>query len=118
MKLLSRLAQEETFFIVSSKSFSTDETLQSLELAKNWILQNCKFNDHFIAITSQPNKAKELGFNNMITFPNEIGGRYSMWSPISLPAILELGKDFIEFLKGGGEADNQLLNDKEYKRFY
>jgi glucose-6-phosphate isomerase len=35
----------------------------------------------------------------MITFPNEIGGRYSMWSPISLPAILELGKDFIEFLK-------------------
>ena len=43
----------------------------------------------------------------MITFPNEIGGRYSMWSPISLPAILELGKDFIEFLKGGGEADNQ-----------
>ena len=53
----------------------------------------------------------------MITFPNEIGGRYSMWSPISLPAILELGKDFIEFLKGGGEADNQLLNDKEYKDF-
>ena len=111
------LVQEETFFIVSSKSFSTDETLQSLELAKNWILQNCKFNDHFIAITSQPNKAKELGFNKMITFPNEIGGRYSMWSPISLPAILELGKDFIEFLKGGGEADNQLLNDKEYKDF-
>ena len=54
----------------------------------------------------------------MITFPNEIGGRYSMWSPIALPAILELGQDFIEFLKGGGEADNQLLNDKEYKRFY
>jgi glucose-6-phosphate isomerase len=93
------LVQEETFFIVSSKSFSTDETLQSLELAKNWILQNCKFNDHFIAITSQPNKAKELGFNNMITFPNEIGGRYSIWSPIALPAILELGKGFIEFLK-------------------
>jgi glucose-6-phosphate isomerase len=73
--------------------------------------------DHFIAITSQPNKAKELGFNNMITFPNEIGGRYSMWSPIALPAILELGKDFIEFLKGGGEADNQLLYDNEYKDF-
>ena len=51
----------------------------------------------------------------MITFPNEIGGRYSMWSPISLPAILELGKDFIEFLKGGGEADNQLLMIKSIK---
>jgi glucose-6-phosphate isomerase len=111
------LVQEETFFIVSSKSFSTDETLQSLELAKNWISRNCDFNSHFIAITSQPNKAKELGFNNMITFPNEIGGRYSMWSPIALPAILELGKGFIEFLKGGGEADNQLLCDNEYKDF-
>ena len=111
------LAQEETFFIVSSKSFSTDETLQSLELAKNWILQNYKFNDHFIAITSQPNKAKQLGFNNMITFPNEIGGRYSIWSPIALPAILELGKNFIEFLNGGGEADNQFLYDNEYKDF-
>jgi len=111
------LIQEETFFIVSSKSFSTEETLQSLELAKNWILQNCDFDNHFIAITSQPNKAKALGFNNMIIFPNEIGGRYSIWSPISLPAILELGKDFVEFLKGGGEADNQLLHDNEYKDF-
>lgn len=111
------LAQEETFFIVSSKSFSTDETLQSLNLAKDWILRNCDFDNHFIAITSQPNKAKALGFNNMIIFPNEIGGRYSIWSPISLPAILELGKDFVEFLKGGGEADNQLLYDNEYKDF-
>ena len=111
------LKQEETFFIVSSKSFTTDETLQSLKLSKSWILQNCSFDDHFIAITSQPDKAKELGFNNMITFPNEIGGRYSMWSPISLPAILELGNDFIEFLKGGGEADNQLLYDNKYKKF-
>tara|TARA_B100000767_G_C19760607_1_gene534986 strand:+ start:204 stop:1610 length:1407 start_codon:yes stop_codon:yes gene_type:complete len=111
------LIQEETFFIVSSKSFSTDETLQSFGLSKNWILQNCNFDDHFIAITSQPDKARELGFNNMITFPNEIGGRYSIWSPISLPAILELGNDFLGFLKGGGEADNQLLYDAEYKNF-
>jgi glucose-6-phosphate isomerase len=111
------LTQEETFFIVSSKSFSTDEILQSLRLAKKWLLKNCDFNNHFIAITSQQNKAEELGFNNIITFPNEIGGRYSIWSPISLPAILELGEDFVDFLKGGGEADNQLLYDNEYKDF-
>ena len=40
-----------------------------------------------------------------------------MWSPISLPAILELGEEFIDFLKGGAEADNQLLEDKSYQEF-
>ena len=76
--------------------------------------------DHFIAVTSQPNKAEAFGFsnNNIIPFPNEIGGRYSMWSPISLPAILELGERFIEFLKGGSLADTQFLNDARVSRVF
>ena len=95
------LNQEDTFFIVSSKSFSTDETLQSMALSKAWLETKCKFEDHFIAITSQPDKAQNFGFKeNIIEFPNEIGGRYSMWSPISLPAILELGENFKDFLLG------------------
>ena len=52
------LNKAETFFIVSSKSFSTDETMQSLSLAKNWIGADLKFEDHFICITSQIEKAK------------------------------------------------------------
>ena len=112
------LNQEDTFFIVSSKSFSTDETLQSMALSKEWLETKCKFEDHFIAITSQPDKAKNFDFKeNIIQFPNEIGGRYSMWSPISLPAILELGDDFKDFLIGGFEADDLLLNNKEYNDF-
>ena len=118
-EMIKPLNQEETFFIVSSKSFSTDETLQSISLSKEWSSIKCKFDDHFIAVTSQPEKAKEIGFSNhnIIQFPNEIGGRYSMWSPISLPAILELGEEFIDFLKGGAEADNQLLEDISYQEF-
>ena len=112
------LNQEDTFFIVSSKSFSTDETLQSMALSKEWLETKCKFEDHFIAITSQPDKAENFDFReNIIQFPNEIGGRYSMWSPISLPAILELGDDFKDFLIGGFEADDLLLNNKEYSDF-
>ena len=116
-EMIKPLNQEETFFIVSSKSFSTDETLQSILLSKEWSSIKCNFDDHFIAVTSQPEKAKEIGFSNhnIIQFPNEIGGRYSMWSPISLPAILELGEGFIDFLRGGAEADNQLLEDKSYQ---
>jgi len=119
LEMIKPLNQEETFFIVSSKSFSTDETLQSISLSKEWSSKKCDFDDHFIAVTSQPEKAKEIGFSNhnIIQFPNEIGGRYSMWSPISLPAILELGEEFIDFLKGGAEADNQLLKDISYQEF-
>ena len=118
-EMIEPLIQEETFFIVSSKSFSTDETLQSILLSKEWSGLRCDFGNHFIAVTSQPKKAQAFGFSdkNIIQFPNEIGGRYSMWSPISLPAILELGEQFIEFLKGGSLADTQFLNDKKYQKF-
>ena len=113
------LNKAETFFIVSSKSFSTDETMQSLSLAKNWIGTDFAFKDHFICITSQLEKAKTFGFDeaSAILFPNEIGGRYSMWSPISLAAILELEDDFIDFLKGGSKADKNLNSNSSYLEF-
>ena len=113
------LDKAETFFIVSSKSFSTDETMQSLGLAKKWIGDDFEFTDHFICITSQIEKAKDFGFDetSAIIFPNEIGGRYSIWSPISLAAILELEDDFIEFLKGGSVADKKLNSNINYLEF-
>jgi len=116
VKLLNK---NETFFIVSSKSFSTDETLQSINLAKDWISSLDNPHNHFLAVTAQTDKAKEHGFTkqSIITFPNEVGGRYSLWSPISLPAILEMGTDFLELLKGAAQADYQLINDIDYKNF-
>ena len=113
------LNKAETFFIVSSKSFSTDETMQSLNLARNWIGADFEFKDHFICITSQLEKAKTFGFDeaSAIQFPNEIGGRYSIWSPISLAAILELEDDFIDFLKGGSKADKNLNSNSSYLEF-
>ena len=113
------LNKAETFFIVSSKSFSTDESMQSLNLARDWIGADLEFKDHFICITSQLEKAKTFGFDGVsaIQFPIEIGGRYSMWSPISLSAILELEGDFINFLKGGSLADKNLNSNTSYQEF-
>ena len=113
------LNKSETFFIVSSKSFSTDETLQSFSLAREWIGTDFEFIDHFICVTSQIEKAKIYGFDeaSTILFPNEIGGRYSMWSPISLAAILELEDSFIDFLKGGSKADKNLNSNVSYLEF-
>ena len=117
--VIEPLNKAETFFIVSSKSFSTDETIQSLSLARNWIRDDLEFKDRFICITSQIEKAKAFGFDETtaIQFPNEIGGRYSMWSPISLAAILELEDDFINFLKGGSLADKNLNSNSGYQEF-
>ena len=113
------LNKAETFFIVSSKSFSTDETMKSLNLAKNWMGADFEFKDHFICITSKIEKAKNFGFDETtaILFPDQIGGRYSMWSPISLASILELENDFIDFLKGGSMADKNLNSNKNYLEF-
>jgi glucose-6-phosphate isomerase len=67
-EMIKPLNQEETFFIVSSKSFSTDETIESIELSKEWSGMKCDFNKHFIAVTSQPKKAEAFGFSNKILF--------------------------------------------------
>ena len=93
--------------------------MQSLDFAKNWIEDDFEFKDHFICVTSQPEKAKYFGFDETTTilFPNEIGGRYSIWSPISLAAILELEDTFIDFLKGGSLADKKLNSDSQYLKF-
>ena len=113
------LNKAETFFIVSSKSFSTDETMQSLSLAKSWFGEEFELSDHFICVTSKIEEAKKFGFDEAtsILFPNEIGGRYSIWSPISLAAILELEEGFIDFLKGGSLSDKKLIADTSYLEF-
>ena len=81
-----------------------------MRLARAWVGDDLEFKDHFICVTSQIEKAKNFDFDETtaIQFPNEIGGRYSMWSPISLAAILELEEQFIDFLKGGSLADEKL----------
>ena len=73
--------------------------------------------DHFIAITANPNEAKKYGFdNNIVSFDKEIGGRYSIWSPIAeLPLIEELPYEL--FLKGGHQADKDILEDEDYIKF-
>ena len=85
--------------------------MQRLRLARAWVGDDLEFKDHCICVTSQIEKAKNFDFDETtaIQFPNEIGGRYSMWSPISLAAILELEEQFIDFLKGGSLADKILM---------
>ena len=114
--ILKPLRGQKNFYIFSSKSLSTDETLSCLR----WL--GAKRNStNSIVITANTEKAKALGFNEncIVPFPETVGGRYSIWSPISLSAALE--NNFSKFLKGGFSADKMLLGtskkDREYQKF-
>ncbi len=107
------LKPEETCFFVSSKSFTTDETIINLKAAISW----SKNIDNFIAITSNKKEAEKYGIKNILEFDNDIGGRYSIWSTISQPTFVGSGDEFFLFNKGGNLADKNLLEDSKYLEF-
>ena len=109
----SNLKKTETLFIISSKSFTTDETLETLNDAIKWSGDMNKF----IAITANELEAYKYNFKHIIKFDKEIGGRYSIWSDIAVPAFLDATFEPDNFLMGGNQADLDLQNNKKYLEF-
>lgn len=113
--LLNHLNPETTLFIVSSKSFSTIETLTNADIAKSWLLTHLKeknIEPHFIAVTTKPEKAIAYGIcaDNILTFWDWVGGRYSIWSAIGFPLALSIGvANFESFLQGAALIDEHFL---------
>jgi glucose-6-phosphate isomerase len=112
---LSASDPETTLFIVSSKSFSTEETLTNAKTARQWLIEHgC--NDpakHFIAITANVPAAEEYGIppENIFKIWDWVGGRYSVWSAIGLPVAASIGMDnFRKFLAGAHAMDEHFKN--------
>ena len=108
---LKRLNPETTLFIVASKSFTTLETLTNATIAKTWLTQtlgSIAIANQFIAITAKPEHAQQFGIkqNNIFTFADSIGGRYSLWSTMGLSIALAIGmNNFKQLLKGAHLMD-------------
>lgn len=109
---LKLLDPETTLFIMSSKSFGTQETLTNTLTAKAWFLakggSQSDVAKHFVAVTSNVAKATEFGIDAANIFPmwDWVGGRYSLWSAIGLPIALLIGMDnFRSLLKGAHQMD-------------
>ncbi|MDL4862104.1 glucose-6-phosphate isomerase [Halomonas elongata] len=116
-KVLSRLDPATTLFIVSTKTFSTQETLLNAKTARRWFLENAgeeaDVGAHFVAASTNRKAAMEFGIReeNVFEFWAWVGGRYSMWSSIGLPIALSIGFDgFMEMLEGAHEMDQHFLN--------
>ncbi|UAA39777.1 glucose-6-phosphate isomerase [Paraneptunicella aestuarii] len=110
--VLAELDIERTLIIMSSKSFSTQETLQNTLTARAWFLQQGgsekDIAKHFVAVSSNIAAATNFGIDEDNIFPmwDWVGGRYSMWSAIGLPLALTIGFDnFKAMLLGAFEMD-------------
>ncbi|CAM4011676.1 MULTISPECIES: glucose-6-phosphate isomerase [Shewanella] len=107
---------ETTLFVMSSKSFGTQETLTNTLSAKAWFLENggtqADIAKHFVAVTSNVAKATEFGMDADNIFPmwDWVGGRYSLWSAIGLPIALLIGMDnFYQLLAGAKSMDKHFV---------
>jgi glucose-6-phosphate isomerase len=109
---LSRLDPSRTLFLVSSKTFTTIETMTNAQSARAWIaksLGETAVGDHFAAISTNIVAVEAFGISKdrMFRFWDWVGGRYSMWSAIGLGLMIAIGpENFAEFLAGGHEVDH------------
>jgi glucose-6-phosphate isomerase len=106
------LNAEETLFIISSKTFSTLETLTNATSARDWIIGALGSEDavarHFVAVSTNAERVAKFGIEvaNMFGFWDWVGGRYSMESAIGLSTMVAIGPEaFGELLAGSHEMD-------------
>jgi glucose-6-phosphate isomerase len=121
-QIVATLKAETTLFIVSSKSFSTLETLKNAQAARDWYLgrggSEQALHRHFIAVTSNSQAAVEFGIHRENIFPmwDWVGGRYSLWSAIGLPIALAIGMSNFKELLSGAYAMDQHFQSAPFER--
>jgi len=114
---LKKIDAETTLFIVSSKMFTTQETLTNAHSARSWLISQLgneqAVANHFAAVSTNLDATARFGIHpdKVFQFWDWVGGRYSLWSAIGLPIALYLGMDkFEELLEGGYEIDEHFRN--------
>jgi glucose-6-phosphate isomerase len=101
---------ETTLFVVVSKTFTTQETMENARAARARLAralpQGAALERHFIAATGNEAAARAFGVAEALVIPDWVGGRYSVWSSAGFSALAALGPErFDEFLAGGAEID-------------
>jgi glucose-6-phosphate isomerase len=97
--VLRPLNPEKVLFIVSSKTFTTTETMTNAQTAIKWLLassfDSSAISKHFVAVSANKENALNFGIaaENIFDMWDWVGGRFSLWSVIGLPIALDLGFD-------------------------
>src|SRR6059058_950997 len=113
----------ETLFIVSSKTFTTLETMTNAQTAREWSLKGLDGDPkavakHFVAVSTNAEKVSEFGIDtaNMFGFWDWVGGRYSMDSAIGLSTMLAIGPRRFEDLLAGFRAVDEHFETTPFER--
>ncbi|MEC7376714.1 MAG: glucose-6-phosphate isomerase [Pseudomonadota bacterium] len=114
---LRQVNPETTLFLIQSKSFRTQETLENSKVARAWFLEHGQdpeaISRHFMAVTANVPAAQDFGIDPDNVFPmwDWVGGRYSLWSAIGLPIALTVGMDNFRELLAGAHAMDRHFRD-------
>ncbi len=104
---LARIEPAATLFVIASKTFTTEETLQNAECARRWFVDRtgepAAVGRHFVAVSTNLAATEAFGIEKERVFElwDWVGGRYSLWSAIGLPIALYLGMEVFERLLDG-----------------
>jgi glucose-6-phosphate isomerase len=107
--VLAGLQPRTTLFIIASKTFTTQETMQNAASARKWLttaLGEGAVARHFVAVSTNLAEVARFGIDpaNAFAFWDWVGGRYSLWSVIGLPLALAVGFDNFKKLLAGAHA--------------
>ncbi|WP_054017095.1 glucose-6-phosphate isomerase [Pseudoalteromonas sp. R3] len=115
--VLDKVSPETTLFVISSKTFTTSETMTNARSAVAWFIDaaqdEAEVAKHFVAVSTNLEKTRAFGIadENVFTMWDWVGGRFSLWSAIGLPIALYLGYDKFEaILEGAFEVDEHFKN--------
>lgn len=111
-EVLEGLNPETTLFVISSKTFTTQETMTNARTAEQWFMKaagdKSAIAKHFVAVSTNRKLVTAFGIaeENIFDMWDWVGGRFSLWSAIGLPIVLFLGYElFDELLQGAYEMD-------------
>lgn len=123
-QLLRETKPQTTLFVISSKSFTTIDTLTNAATAVQWLQRSFGrrasssiLHCHFIGVSASPQKMTEWGIaeENQLGFWGWVGGRYSLWSAIGLPIALQVGMQSFRQLLAGAHAMDEHFRTAPWK---
>ncbi len=120
-RTLKDLDHESTLFVVSSKTFTTQETMTNARSARQWFLEkagsSANIARHFVAVSTNQAEVETFGIDpvNMFEFWDWVGGRYSLWSAIGLSVALSVGMEKFECLLMGANAMDEHFRNARFE---
>jgi len=116
-EVLEGLNPETSLFVISSKTFTTQETMTNAKTAEQWFMaaaqDHAAIAKHFVAVSTNRKLVTAFGIaeENIFDMWDWVGGRFSLWSAIGLPIVLSLGYEmFEELLQGAYAMDQHFLS--------